>query len=197
VDSTIDYYNRLGKQFAARTENVDMRALYEPFLQLVPPGGYILDAGCGSGRDSKAFLDRGYRVQSVDASETMVEIATAITGRPALLMRFQDLSFIEEFDGIWACGSLLHVPRHELHGVLERLVIALKADGVIYMSFKHAEQDEIRDDRLFTNYTEVMVQELIAQAESVQLLRIWTTRDIRPDSGRPDWLNVLLQKHNP
>ena len=115
--------DRHGAAFADRTRDLDIAVLYEPFLALVPKGGYILDAGCGSGRDSKAFLD--YRVLSIDASETMAEIAPAITGHNVQVLGFQEIDFVEEFEGVWACGSLLHVPRNEMRTVIEKLVAAL------------------------------------------------------------------------
>ena len=80
MDPTIEYYDRNADQFVRDTVGVDVEALYEPFLERVPAGGKILDAGCGSGRDSKAFLDLGFQVVSLDASEEMVRRATQLTG---------------------------------------------------------------------------------------------------------------------
>jgi SAM-dependent methyltransferase len=111
---TIAYYDKNGQEFAERTQHLDASTLYQPFLGLVPENGHLLDAGCDSGRDTRAFLERGYKVTAIDASETMVTLATRYTGQPVLKMRFKELSFCEVFDGIWACASLLHVPRHEL-----------------------------------------------------------------------------------
>lgn len=193
-DSTIDYYNRVGKEFAARTRDLDMSAVYEPFLALIPQNAYILDAGCGGGRDSKAFLDRGYRVLSIDGSQTMVDIASAVTGQQAYTMRFQEVSFQQEFDAIWACGSLLHVPRSELRSVLEKLATALKPGGTIYMSFKTGDEDEVREGRLFTNYTETGIRELVARVGGLDILSTRSTPDIRPDEKRPNWLNILVRK---
>jgi len=44
----------------------------------------------------------------------MVEATSKLTRKPALLMRFDDMDFDAEFDGVWACASLLHVPRREM-----------------------------------------------------------------------------------
>jgi SAM-dependent methyltransferase len=90
-------------------------ALYIAFLREIPEGGAILDAGCGSGRDSLAFLRRGYRVVLIDASREMVAAATKHTGQQALFLRFDEIDFTDEFDGIWAYGSLLHVTWRDLH----------------------------------------------------------------------------------
>jgi 2-polyprenyl-3-methyl-5-hydroxy-6-metoxy-1,4-benzoquinol methylase len=76
------------------------------------PGGRILDAGCGPGRDALAFAERGYELIAFDASTAMVRVARERVGSRIVvhLMRFEDLNGQSEFDGIWACASLLHVP---------------------------------------------------------------------------------------
>src|SRR5688500_10452441 len=101
-DPTIAYYDRHAGEYARSTLGVDVRALYGPFLTLIPEGGRILDAGCGSGRDAKAFLDLGYRVLAFDASRTMAELASRTTGLEVRVLRFEDVTFDREFDGIWA-----------------------------------------------------------------------------------------------
>jgi 2-polyprenyl-3-methyl-5-hydroxy-6-metoxy-1,4-benzoquinol methylase len=62
-----DYYDDHADQFVRGTLAVDMAELYKPFLEHVPAGGRILDAGCGSGRDTRAFLAQGYEVVAMDA----------------------------------------------------------------------------------------------------------------------------------
>lgn len=78
---------------------MDLKEFYAPFLRHVPAGTQILDAGCGSGRDSAAFLAQGYEVLAIDASPTMVRAAQRI-GTPAKVMTFQGMQFDAEFDGI-------------------------------------------------------------------------------------------------
>jgi 2-polyprenyl-3-methyl-5-hydroxy-6-metoxy-1,4-benzoquinol methylase len=98
----VGYYNRHGVEFAAQTANVDMEAIYQRFLPHVRTGGRILDAGCGVGRDTLAFADRGYDVVAIDASEEMVRLARErVSNRAAVhLMRFQNIQWRNEFDGI-------------------------------------------------------------------------------------------------
>src|SRR5579859_643185 len=114
---TLDFYERNGAKFAAQTQALDMSAFYDRFLANLPPHGHILDAGCGSGRDSKAFLERGYKVTAIDATQSFVDMASAYTGLPVQKMTFQAMSFNNAFDGIWACASLLHVPLNDLPDV--------------------------------------------------------------------------------
>jgi SAM-dependent methyltransferase len=129
-------------------------ALYIPFLREIPEGGAILDAGCGSGRDSLAFLRRGYRVVSIDASREMVAATTKYSGQQALLLTFDQIDFTDEFDGIWACGSLVHVARRDLHSVFSRFSRALKPNGVIYLSFQHGDTERMEEERFFNDMNE-------------------------------------------
>jgi SAM-dependent methyltransferase len=66
VERTLDYYDSHAEEFLERTATVSIEHLYEPFLALVPQGGRILDAGCGSGRDAAEFARRGYEVVAFD-----------------------------------------------------------------------------------------------------------------------------------
>src|SRR5919107_497302 len=90
-EQTLSYYEANAKRFFDNTHAIDMDTIYEPFLSLLPPGAHILDAGCGSGRDSRAFLERGYEVTALDASEAIVELASQHIGRPVLHISFDEV----------------------------------------------------------------------------------------------------------
>ena len=138
---TIADYDGNSAAFQARTLGIDMTHLHAPFLRELPPGSHVLDLGCGVGRDARAFLAEGHTVTAVDASSEMVRIATEVTGRPALHMRFDELPFVEEFDGVWACASLLHVPKAEMPAVLARVARSLRLGGVLQLSVKYGESE--------------------------------------------------------
>jgi SAM-dependent methyltransferase len=193
-DPTTAYYDAHAERYVDETFGLDMADLYEPFLALVPPHGHILDAGCGSGRDALAFLRGGYRVTAIDASTEMAQRARELIGQPVEVRRFQDLSYEEEFNGIWACASLLHVPRLEMDGVFRRFVRALPPGGAWYMSFKLGEREEVRSGRLFTDYTETGLRQLIEGHPLLTLDRIWRTGDVRPEVSEQRWVNALVRK---
>lgn len=195
TDPTRTYYTKNAQKFYDGTVSLDMEELYLPFLELIPKGGRILDAGCGSGRDTLYFKQRGYSVVAFDYSEKLVNLASKLIGEPVLHLSFDEIKFENEFDGVWACASLLHVPKDEMKGALFQLFKALKLSGILYASFKWGEGEEVRKGRLFSDYTEDSLRELIQTIDSHQLIRSWKTTDVRP--GRQDefWLNVLLRKH--
>ncbi len=77
---TIGYYETNATRFVADTADVEFGALQREFAQRLPKGGRVLDLGCGSGRDSLAFLKVGFEVDAVDGSEQMVKAASELTG---------------------------------------------------------------------------------------------------------------------
>jgi SAM-dependent methyltransferase len=193
-DPTVAYYEANAKRFARETLGLRMDGLYEPFLALVPPGGSILDAGCGPGRDALAFLSRGYQVTAFDVSPEMVRLARELTGLEVAVLRLQDVAFEEGFDGIWACASLLHVPQREISDVLSRLGKALRPGGACYMSFKVGEAEEVRRGRLFTDHTVETLRSLLSRLPALEVLRVWETPDLRPDRPGERWVNALVRK---
>ena len=190
---TIDYYNQYADEFTQATLSVDMENLYRPFLAELPEGAYILDVGCGSGRDILAFKNKGYQVDAIDYSEELVKKASRLTGIPIKLKSFYEVDDYEAYDGIWACASLLHCERNHLKEVIGKLVSALKPNGVLYMSFKYGNGDREKDGRQFTDLDEVQAKALLEQFDNVQQIQQWITVDKRPDR-QEKWLNLLLRK---
>lgn len=166
-----------------------MEHLYRPFLALLPDGGHILDAGCGSGRDSIEFAKRGYQVTAFDGSAEMAKRASARTGFEVLTLTFAAVDWREEFDGVWACASLLHCPADALRPAVSRLVQALRPGGVLFVSMKEGEFQGEREDRWFTDTTPDALRELLT-ASGVDVVDIWSTDDPRPEVSRR-WVNGL------
>lgn len=191
---TIEYYNQNSGKFIKNTVNLDVTSLYIPFLKELRPGSLILDAGCGSGRDSLFFLQHGFQVIAFDAAEEMVKTAGRLTGLDVKQMRFEDLDYSEEFAGIWACASLLHVPRTSIDSVIEKLIRALKPDGILYVSFKYGQKEEFRNGRLFNDYSKNSFLSLVGKHSKLKTISMWITADVRTDRDTEKWLNALLKK---
>lgn len=192
--TTIEYYNNNATEFVANTENADVSAIRNRFLKLVPDKGYILDMGCGSGRDTLAFKQLGYEVDAIDASEKLCEIAGKKAGIKVKCMSFDQLNEKSKYDGIWACASLLHLKKDELPKVLELAKKALKKDGVIYMSFKYGDFEGERSGRYFTDMTEDSFGKLIEKVGGLKIVDQWITGDVRAGRGDEAWLNVVVTR---
>ena len=180
-DITASFYKADAEGYFARTVGTDMSRSYERFLRYVPAGGAILDAGCGSGRDARCFREKGYRVTAMEPVENLARLAEAHTGQPVLRLRFQQMAFVDEFDGIWASASLLHVGRSEIEGVFQQMIRALHVGGTWYMSFRRGDDEGIAHGRFYSNYTLDSLAELLSRFAQVSILEIWEGEDTRPN----------------
>ncbi|GAB7220281.1 class I SAM-dependent methyltransferase [Vibrio comitans] len=196
MNSTTQYYNQNAKQFFDSTIDVEMQSLYEKFLPLIPKSGRILDAGCGSGRDSKAFLDKGFQVDAFDASAELTKLATELTGLEVTQSTF--LEFESEpatYDGIWACASLLHVSNDDLAPTFAHLSSYLKPTGVMYCSFKLGELELERNGRFFRDLTLEQLKKTLEETKALSVKEWWETSDLRPGRENEKWLNAVLEKY--
>ena len=192
AETTLRYYDSNAQSFVAGTIDVDMSSIQDAFLSLLHSGARILDLGCGTGRDSRYFLSRGFAVTACDGSARMCEVASTNTGLEVRHLLFENLDYVDEFDGIWACSSLLHVPSTGLKGIFSLVHRALKSNGVFYCSFKYGTYEGERDGRYFTDLTEDSIADLMDGR--FQSRRIWITNDARPDRHDEKWLNVIARK---
>lgn len=194
IDKTLKYYNENAQSFASGTVSVKFTKVQDKFLEKLNPDAYILDFGCGAGRDTKYFLSRGYQVDAVDGSEQLCRIASEYTGIKVRQMLFQELDEKEKYDGIWACASILHLPKKQLREVLKNMYAALKSKGWIYISFKYGEFEGERNGRYFTDFTTDTFKDFIHDMHGLKIEEQWITGDVRPGRGEEKWLNLLLQK---
>lgn len=193
LDKNIEYYNENAESFFSNTVDADMSLWRDKFESHITDGGRILDAGCGSGRDSRAFRQHGFSIVAFDASREMCRMASELLGQEVWQMRFDEVFFDEEFDGIWACASLLHVPEDELAGVLNKLHKALKPNGRIYVSFKYGNGMVSRGERVFTNHTEETLEVLLRDA-GYRIIESGITTDVRPGREEEKWINAIAGK---
>lgn len=194
MDKTLEYYNQAAQDYTADTLNADVSELYPFFLTHLPPNAYIMDLGCGPGRDSKYFLEKGYRVLSVDGAQEFCKLASQLTGQAALCQTFENIDFTEEFDGIWACASILHVPMSGLPKVIGNISRALKKNGYFYASFKYGEYEGDRNGRYFTDMTEEGFGKLVETFGELEIVEMMVTGDVRVGREGERWLNVVVRK---
>lgn len=200
---TLDYYQRNAKDFFSQTINVDMQNVYQPFLEYLPKPHLsnqqkILDVGCGSGRDSVFFANKGFEVVAIDGSKSLIELAHQTDTRiDWQCLRFHEIakqSWQNQFTGIWACASLLHMPFDDLPKILNDLLSCLRPTGILYASFKYGNSERKKDGRFFCDINEQRWQLIENQLISTKLLKVWQTLDNRVDR-QEIWWNILYCKN--
>lgn len=165
---------------------------YEDFLSLIPIGGKVLDAGCGSGRNSLIFMNRGYEVVAMDGTLEMCQLAGEYIGKEVDHIQFQEVDFAPIFDGIWTAASLVHVPSYEIQMVLKKLKKGLRPSGILYASFKYGDFEGPRNGRYYLDLTPKKAIPIFTQA-GLTPLKIWPTRDIIQLNPSEKWLNILAK----
>ena len=163
-------------------------------VQYFIAGAYILDFGCGSGRDTKYFLGHGFSVDAIDGSKEMCRRASEITGIKVKHMLFDELSDKDKYDAIWACSSILHLSYDALLDVLKKMLIALKDDGLIYTSFKYGDFEGMRNGRYFIDFNESKLERLQKDLPCFSVDELWITTDVRPGRDEEKWMNLILKK---
>jgi SAM-dependent methyltransferase len=194
MDITLDFYNSMAADFVQGTIHADVEQLRQSFLKYLPLGAAILDLGCGSGRDSKYFLDKGYSVTAIDGSAELCKLASAFIGREVARITFDKLDYIQMFDGVWACASLLHVPCVQLPSIFAKISRAIKPGGYLYVSFKYGEFEGERNGRYFTDLTEDRLVHIISQHKELEIKEMAVSNDVREDRHDEKWINAIIMK---
>ena len=191
MPKNLAYYAENARSFFDNTVSVDMASLHEAFLSKLPLNASILDAGCGSGRDAKAFMQRGYVVTAFDASAPLAQLASEHSGLTVAVRSFADVTEISAYDGVWSCASLLHVPLVDLADALGKLWRSLRPGGCFYLSFKLGEGERVHDGRHFTDANDTTLRAWLVPLPELSSVQTWITEDVRPE--RPGkWINALV-----
>ena len=193
-NKTINYYNEKTKDFVESTVNVDFTLTQQKFINKLENGSHILDFGCGSGRDTKYFINNGFQVTAIDGSIELCKFASEFTGLNVKHMYFQDLCDVETYDAIWACSSILHLSYYELKDVMFKMITSLKNEGIIYTSFKYGNFEGERNGRYFIDMDTEKFENFINEFPDITIEELWVTGDVRPGRSKEQWLNVILRK---
>ena len=190
---TLDYYRDNASIYIQGTLGCMMDAAINEFLKYVEDGGLILDFGCGSGRDSKIFIQKGYEIEAVDGTEEICKFASEYLNKEVRHLYFEDLDDISKYDGIWACSSVLHLPYENLKRVIGLIYKALKPGGAFYASFRYGDAEGMRGERYFTDMTESKLEKLV-EGSKFRVEKTWVSKDVRLDRSGDTWLNAILIK---
>lgn len=194
--NTLEYYNKNAKIYCEQTLIGNLQENYNKFLEHLQSNAYILDFGCGSGRDSKYFLDNGYNVKAIDGSIEMCKLASKYINQEVTCMKFEELNDIDTYDGIWACSSILHIEKENLSDILIKMINSLKVNGVIYTSFKIGVGYEIKEGKYYNYLTkDEMIQTLNKTSKSVELVDYFETLpSTRIKAENTIWGNFIIKK---
>ncbi|MBW4793324.1 class I SAM-dependent methyltransferase [Pseudomonas tolaasii] len=192
---TIEYYDSFAKSYDLKTFQLELTDQWNSFASMLNVGAKILDVGCGTGRDIKHFQNLGFLVDGIEPSRKMAAIARSKTNATIFSMAAEDINFIDSYDGIWACASLVHIQKALFVKTLKAILKALKSGGYLYISLKEGEgQTRLNDGRLFSYFTKSDLHEIVSTLTNASIIKSWATSD---SAGRGDisWINMIIQKN--
>jgi 2-polyprenyl-3-methyl-5-hydroxy-6-metoxy-1,4-benzoquinol methylase len=139
-------YDRVAERYLATKDPQDplvLSALQEMSRDL-PPGGAVLDLGCGAGVPATLWLARrGFAVTGVDFSGRQLDLARKLV--PSATFRKADMTDLElgpgAFDAVVAFHSIIHVPREEHPALLQKIHRWLKPGGLFLATLTVADYD--------------------------------------------------------
>lgn len=191
---TMHYYGNNAQEYIAETLGYDMENVISSFLSRMPDEGHILDIGCGAGRDAKIFLEQGYQVTAIDSSPELAAITSRFLNQKVMVKRAEEIDEENCYDGIWACASLLHMPKSDLPLTLLKIAFALKPAGVLYFSLKKGTDEKFdHKDRFFSHYTVEELKPILNNLPRLHQTEISETTSLL--QGKPqNWINVFSVK---
>lgn len=193
MDKTQKFYSENAWTFFENTLDSNMKSIYKNFEKNLKPKDKILDLGCGSGRDSIYFKNKGFKVVSIDYSKELCKIAKEKLNLDIVCMDMRDIHYSNEFNGIWACASLLHIEKKEILELLETCYNSLQDKGIMYLSFKQGQGEREIEKRFFNFYDEDTLIRLIS-CTKFKINKIWITEDVRKEHIDVKWLNAIIRK---
>ena len=171
------YYETNAKRYARETFFADMSEQYQRFLPLLREQARILDVGSGSGRDACYFQKHGYQATALEPSKNLCREIRKVFSGEIVCSDIQSYQPDQPFDGIWACASLLHLQEKEIMRFFEKMDLYLKDNGIIYFSGKNGiPTGRAADGRYFLEFTEQLVEKILAANERMRLYKLWYTQ---------------------
>lgn len=164
------------------------------FADLLPPGGRVLDYGCGIGADLAWLNRRGFRVEGIDGTlEFVDEARRQCPGAEIRHARFEAVHLqAGDYDGIWCSAALIHVPPERLGEQMEKLRQALRPGGWLALTLAWGRaKGFIRGDWIPGRYVAGC-----SKAEALKRLGGWVVLSVNVVSGesrRGRWIHILAQ----
>jgi ubiquinone/menaquinone biosynthesis C-methylase UbiE len=201
TNTTVQSYDTTAQEYTKKTKDLHPKKEASKFLSYIPKGGSILDLGCGPGRDAGIFESEGYQVTGLDPSTKLLEIARDAAPLSTFKHGYaEDIPFMnEEFDGVWACASLIHIQRKNLPRVLGEVYRIMKPGAIFAPSFKQGRGERaIKDERyggvekFFAYYPESEMQEML-QNSGFNILDSFV-KGIHDSYATNPWMSFLASK---
>ena len=191
---TLEVYGRKAADYVAMADRERNDRPLDAFIKSLPAQARVLDLGCGPGSAAARMAQAGMQVDAWDATPEMAALAREQFGLEVRVATFDELDADAVYDGIYANFSLLHAPRSEMPGHLDRIAKALTAHGLLHIGLKTG-VGERRDSlgRFYAYYEESELAGLLDTA-GFEILSRATGTEAGLDGVEAPWIVVRARK---
>jgi ubiquinone/menaquinone biosynthesis C-methylase UbiE len=205
VEQTIETYNRIASKYCGKTREPRFLEWEEEYIKKLlsyinKENPLILNVGCGDGRDNVHIEKNGAKTIGIDLSKGMLREARKLYPQGDFrIMDMRDMSFNDNFfDGIWASGSIYHVPKSQVSQVAGEFRRVLKIDGILGLNFKLGTGEGMEANpksyggapRYFAYYTEKEMKDLLDRHGFHELESCAYPEEVYHDRIQQMWLRL-------
>lgn len=141
------------------------------FVDILEPGAYIIDLGCGTGYSAGYFVKHGMKAQGADLSTSMLKIAKRnYPDIPFTQADMREFDPGKKVDGVWAGYSMFHFDQNDFEKTVEKIRSYLKPGGIFGLVMQEGEGEGEFDEPLIPDetvylhlYTEEQLREILGQ----------------------------------
>lgn len=187
-------YDPIARDYCEKCVSVDRSETRARFHRYLKKGDRILDAGCGPGADTKAFVELGFDVVAIDGSEEMCKFASEYTGLPIHRVTFEEMEFDCLFDGLWTSYSLVHYSAAELKNIIPKFMYYLKDGGYWYMSFIYGLDEKPDAPIPFYYKIETTLRAHLKPFKELVEQQMWVTQGTKADGKAAEFLHCIVKK---
>ena len=146
-----DYYQKNYKTYHEKTFSIDPSSFLAPLARRLPAEVFIMDVGCGSGRDLLWMKKRGFEVIGFERSSELAELAGENVGCEVIEGDFETYDFSAILvDAVMLIGALVHVPHERFSEVFKNITSAIPKNGSVLITLKEGSGDRTdADGRIF------------------------------------------------
>jgi len=158
----LDYYQKNFQAYHEKTFSIDPSSFLDPLAQRIPPDAFILDVGCGSGRDLCWMKKRGFDVIGFERSPGLAELARDNAGCEVIEGDFETYDFSSILvDAVMLVGALVHVPHERFSDVFQNITSAIPENGSVLITLKEGTGElKAPDGRIFYLWEDPKVRKL-------------------------------------
>jgi len=157
-----DFYQKNYQAYHEKTFFIDPTSFLAPLAQRLPAEAFVLDVGCGSGRDLIWMKKRGFDVIGFERSPGLAELARDNAACEVIEGDFETYDFSSIFvDAVMLVGALVHVPHESFSNVFENITSAISDNGLVLITLKEGSGDStFPDGRVFYLWEDPKAREM-------------------------------------